>query len=86
MEFRFLFLSPEKSKVPAAQTGLDLGQMTLFLRPGCLLTWPHPPFEVQGVINPQIMYKIMGVCAFSGLHCWHHIFKLVTSYKGDDVL
>ena len=30
MEFRFLFSSSEKSKVAAAQTGLDLDQMTLF--------------------------------------------------------
>ena len=30
MEFSFLFLSPEKSKVAAAQTVLDLDQMTLF--------------------------------------------------------
>lgn len=30
MEFRFLFPSSEKSKVAAAQTVLDLDQMTLF--------------------------------------------------------
>ena len=65
MEFSFLFLSPEKSKVAAAQTVLDLDQMTLFFLARMSINLTSPSlWSSRGDKPPNYVQNYESMCAF----------------------